>query len=335
MTFSKKNKIHPSLEELIEGTLNNDRVFLAKAITLVESSSIKHREEAKKLLNELLPHTKDSIRIGISGIPGAGKSTLIETLGLHLINEGLKVAVLTIDPSSYLSKGSILADKTRMEKLARNENCFIRPSPTGGILGGISRKTRESIVICEAAGYDAILIETVGVGQNEISVRSMVDFFLLVLIAGGGDDIQGMKKGIIEITDAIFINKAEGENQMQANLAKSYYEQALNYFQNATPGWQTRVMTGSALYNKGINKLWETIKDFISTTKKNDTFFKRRQQQAVDWTIKLIEDGLRELFFSNKELEEKFNEYKGKILSNEILPTIAAEELLGYFQKLL
>ncbi len=249
-----------------------------------------------------------------------------------LIKKGFKVAVLTVDPSSTITGGSVLADKTRMENLSREENCFIRPSPTGGALGGIAPKTYETIIVLEAAGYDVILIETVGVGQNEIFVRAMVDFLLLVLIAGGGDELQGIKKGIIEITDLIFINKAEGANKQQANLAKTYYEQALHYLHTATPDWQTKVLTGSALMNEGIDILWSIIKDFIDITKKNKFFFKRRQLQTIEWTKKLIEEGLRELFFSNEKLYKKFKEYEKKILSNEILPTEAAEELLRYFQ---
>jgi LAO/AO transport system kinase len=313
--------------------LNNNRVLLARAITLIESNSQKHRESAKKLLSALLPKAGNSLRIGITGVPGAGKSTLIETLGLYLIKQGLKVAVLTIDPTSEISGGSILGDKTRMEKLSREKNCFVRPSPTGGALGGVARKTRETITVLEAAGYDVILIETVGVGQSETEARSMTDFFLLVLIPGAGDELQGIKKGIMELIDCILINKAEGENKTLAEKAKRNYENALSLLRPATKGWRPKVLTGSALYSEGIEQLWAIIKQFEKETKAEGFFQERRQKQAIDWLKKLIEEGLLELFYSDEKTVTKYNELKQRILKSEILPTAAAEELLATFKQ--
>ena len=245
--FVKRKKL--TVDDYVNGILKHDRTILARTITLIESNSPKHISLAQEVIKRLLPHTGESIRIGITGVPGAGKSTFIESFGNYLIEKNFKVAVLAIDPSSSITKGSVLGDKTRMETLSRNENCFIRPSPSSGILGGVTRKTRETTLICEAAGFDVILIETVGVGQNEITVRSMVDFFLLMKIAGAGDELQGIKKGVIELADAIFINKADGDNKLRADIAREEFSRALHYLKSPTDGWTPKVITGSAINN--------------------------------------------------------------------------------------
>lgn len=322
-----------SVDEYVNGVLKGDRIKLARSITLVESNSEKHHKLSQEVLQKLLPHSGNSLRIGITGTPGAGKSTLIESLGMYLLKQGHKVAVLTVDPSSSISKGSILGDKTRMEKLAKEETCFIRPSPSGGTLGGVARKTRETITLCEAAGYDVILIETVGVGQSEITVRSMVDFFLLVLIPGGGDELQGIKKGVIELTDAVLINKADGKNEQLANLSKTEYTNALHYLQHATKGWETKTLTCSAISGKGIPEIWEMIKEFEKITKTSGVFSQRRKEQALEWVLRLVEDGLRDSFFNNTKIKNEYKSVKEQVLNSELPPTTAAEKLLNIFRE--
>ncbi|MBU1099374.1 MAG: methylmalonyl Co-A mutase-associated GTPase MeaB [Bacteroidetes bacterium] len=321
-----------SIDEYIEGVLKDDRNILARTITLIESNSLKHREVAKEVLERLLPKSGKSLRIGITGVPGAGKSTLIETLGMNLINQGHKVAVLAVDPSSTVTRGSILGDKTRMEKLSREQNCFIRPSPSGGTLGGVTRKSRETMTVCEAAGFDVILIETVGVGQSEVTVRSMVDFFLLVLIAGAGDELQGIKKGVIELADAILINKADGENLKRANLARSEYTNALHYLKPATEGWETRAHIASALTGSGISDIWNVIKKHEEITLKNGVFEDRRKNQALEWVFKIIEDHLKENFFNDSKIIAELPNIKRETYLGKILPTHAAEKLLDLFK---
>lgn len=323
-----------STEELVRGVLESNRILLAKTITLIESTSQNHQLRAKEVLTQLLPHSGKSLRIGISGVPGAGKSTLIEALGVYLINLGHKVAVLTIDPSSSISKGSILGDKTRMEKLAKDENCFIRPSPSSGTLGGVARKTRESITACEAAGYDIILIETVGVGQSETTVRSMVDFFLLVLISGGGDELQGMKKGVMEICDAILINKADGENKKKALMAKAEYSSALHYLYPSTEGWESKAYTASAITGEGIEELWSEILKFMDITKSSGIFERRRRLQNIEWVEFMIKDYLFESFFGDKQISVQFMVMKEKLLNGEILPSAAFDLLKETYLKL-
>lgn len=268
-----------TIDKHVEGVLQDDRNILARTITLIESNSLKHRKVAKEVLERLLPKAGKSLRIGITGVPGAGKSTLIEALGMFLIEQGHKVAVLAVDPSSTVTRGSVLGDKTRMEKLSREQNCFIRPSPSSGTLGGVTRKSRETITVCEAAGFDVILIETVGVGQSEVTVRSMVDFFLLVLIAGAGDELQGIKKGVIELADAILINKADGDNLKKANLARAEYTNALHYLKPATEGWETKAHTASALTGTGIEEIWEVVKKHENITLGNGVFDDRRKNK--------------------------------------------------------
>jgi LAO/AO transport system kinase len=321
-----------SVEDYVNGVLKFDRNILARTITLIESNNPTHHDTAQEVLKKSLPHSGKSLRIGITGVPGAGKSTLIEALGMYLIKQGHKVAVLTVDPSSTVTKGSILGDKTRMENLSKEKNCFIRPSPSGGTLGGVTRKSRETITICEAAGFDIILIETVGVGQSEVNVRSMVDFFLLVLIAGGGDELQGIKRGIIELTDAILINKAEGDNEKKANIARSDYNNALHYLHPATKGWTAQAFTGSALTGKGIPELWEVIKKFEKTIKQSGVFEQRRKDQSIEWVFRMVEDTLLDDFYNNEKIQDTIVALQEEIINDKITPALAAEKLLNIFK---
>jgi len=329
--FNKRRNL--DINDYVRGVLENDRTILARTITLIESNSAIHNETAQKVLKELLPYTGKSLRIGITGFPGAGKSSFIETFGLYLINLDYKVAVLAIDPSSTVTKGSILGDKTRMEKLSREANSFIRPSPSSGTLGGVARKTRETMLVCEAAGYDVILVETVGVGQSETTVRSMVDFFLLIMIAGAGDELQGIKKGVIELADSILINKADGDNKAKALLAKSEFAMALHYLQPATKGWKTHADVCSALTGDGIKEFWTTVQKFKDITIENGVFLERRNQQNIDWMLKMIEEILLSDFYNNKTIKTELGKVTEKVLKGNLLPTEASEQLLKLFNK--
>lgn len=329
---SKVKRRYLTVDDYVNGVLKSDRNILAQTITLIESNNKNHHNTAQEVLKKLLPYSGNSLRIGITGVPGAGKSTLIEALGIYLIQQGHKVAVLTVDPSSTVTKGSILGDKTRMEKLSKEENCFIRPSPSGGELGGVARKTRETITVVEAAGFDIVLIETVGVGQSEVTVRSMVDFFLLVLIAGAGDELQGIKRGVMELCDAILINKADGDNEKRAVISQTDYNNALHYLQPATKGWRPKAFIGSALTGKGINELWNVIVNFEKQTKSSGVFEERRKSQTIDWVFKMIENKLIEDFYNDERIKKEIFHIKNDLLKEQITPTLAAEKLLEIYK---
>ena len=319
----------------VEGVLAQDKRIIAKTITLIESSLGQHQSVARQVINRLLPETGRAVRLGISGVPGAGKSTFIESLGTLLVEKGHRVAVLAVDPSSKRSGGSVLADKTRMEKLSVAENAFIRPSPSGGTLGGVARKTRETMLVCEAAGYDVMIVETVGVGQSETTVASMVDFFLLLMIAGAGDELQGIKKGVLEVADAIAVNKADGDNVERAERACQQFENALHYLAPASPVWTPRAMTCSSLAfdNAGILKIWETVLEHRRLYLASGALEIKRQQQALDWMWSLLKEGLRERFFSNPNIVKQLPQMTRRVEKGEITPTAAADELLFSLDK--
>ncbi|MGB3364761.1 MAG: methylmalonyl Co-A mutase-associated GTPase MeaB [Thermodesulfobacteriota bacterium] len=334
MSKSKK-KYELSLKEYTQGILSGNRSILSQAITLVESTLPKHSELAQKIINHCLPHTGKSIRVGITGIPGVGKSTFIETFGLYLTEQEKRtVAVLAIDPTSERSKGSILGDKVRMEKLSVDQNAFIRPSPTSGSLGGVAQSTRETILLCEAAGFNTIIVETVGVGQSEIAVDSMVDFFLLLLLAGAGDEIQGMKRGIMEMADAVAITKADGENTIRAERARREFENAIQLFPHKESGWVPLVTTCSSLENQGIKEIWETITKHQDLIENSGLLEKKRQEQTKRWMHEAILYGLKKSFYSNEEINKAVLKLEEKVTEGKKSPFTAANELLNtYFNK--
>lgn len=320
-------------QELISRILSQDKVALSRAITLVESTNSEHLEKANEIINACLPLANKSIRIGITGVPGVGKSTFIEAFGTYLTSLRKKVAVLAVDPSSSLSHGSILGDKTRMEDLVKDENAYIRPSASGDTLGGVARKTRETIILCEAAGFDTIIIETVGVGQSETAVHSMVDFFLLLKIAGAGDELQGIKRGIMEMADLIVINKADGDNIAKANLAKTEFNRALHLFPAKNSGWIPKVTTCSAYEKTGIDAVWKTISDYFELVKSNDFFEEKRQSQNQFWMLETINEQLKNSFYTNETIKVKFEKIKKAVQNNEISPFAAALKLLTYYNQ--
>lgn len=323
MAASRKNI---TASDLKHGLLEGDRTVLARAITLAESTKSQDRKKITAVLSALLPHTGNSIRIGITGVPGVGKSTFIEVLGELLTQQGKKVGVLTVDPTSRKTKGSILGDKTRMEKLSRNPNVFIRPSPAGLALGGVNFHTREAILLCEAAGFDVILIETVGVGQSETQVRGMVDFFLLLMLAGAGDELQGIKKGIMEMADGIVVTKADGENKKAAQQAKADALQALHFQQAHSSGWKTKVITTSAIEDKGIDEVWKMIQEFEKHASSNGSFDATRREQRLEWLDESLEQSFRQLLNNPKITKSKAGLYKA-VLAQKMLPSEAADIL--------
>ncbi len=314
----------PSADAIVAG----DRRALAKAITLVESTLESHRESAQTLLESLLPHTGNSVRVGITGIPGVGKSTFIESFGLRLIEQGKRVAVLAVDPSSPIAGGSILGDKTRMESLSRSEGAFIRPSPSAGALGGVALKTRETILLCEAAGYDVILVETVGVGQSEYEVAAMVDFFMVLMLPNAGDELQGIKKGIMELADALLINKADGESMNLAEQTRRHYENAMHLLRHNT-FWTPRVMTCSALTQDNIEAVWGMISDFKIDAINNQCFHEKRARQAKDWMDKLIGELLQMKLDQNPQVKRLRPQLEAQVLAGETTPYAAATRLIN------
>ena len=326
-----KRRMFLSTEEYVQGIEAGDRVVLSRAITLIESNNPRHFPKAQAVLQTLLPRTGKALRIGITGVPGAGKSTMIEAFGNMLCDMGHRVAVLTVDPTSSVTKGSILGDKTRMGTLSRREEAFIRPSPAGGTLGGVARKSRETMLLCEAAGYDVILIETVGVGQSETTVRSMVDFFLLVVLTGAGDELQGIKKGIMELADAIVINKADGDNLLKAKVSRGEYERMLGYIRPATEGWQTHAYLCSALKKTGLRELWEVIQLFKKTAEANGIWARRRDSQLLDWMHSMIDEHLHNLFFDDPVITGRLPEVREAVLHGTISPTQGVAELVHLF----
>ena len=327
---NKRKTYTPS--EYVENILKGNVTMLSQAVTLVESSKYEHQQVAQEIIEKCLPFSGKSQRIGITGVPGAGKSTSIDTFGMYLIRKKKKkLAVLAIDPSSERTKGSILGDKTRMEELSREPLTFIRPSPSAGSLGGVARKTRETIILCEAAGFDTIFVETVGVGQSETAVHSMVDFFLLIQLAGTGDELQGIKRGIMEMADGIVVNKADGSNIDKANLAASQFRNALHLFPVPESGWLPKVLTYSGYYKTGIAEIWQMIDEYFSFVKTNEYFEYKRNSQAKYWMYESINEQLKSNFYQNEAIEKALNIKEQQVLNSEISSFVAAKQMLDLY----
>lgn len=331
--FLNKNRKLLPLAEYVDGILKGDITLLSKAVTLVESSNVKHQQLAQEIITRCLPHSGKSIRIGITGVPGVGKSTFIEALGSNITRLGGKLAVLAIDPSSERTKGSILGDKTRMEELSGDKNAYIRPSPSAGSLGGVARKTRETIILCEAAGFDHIFIETVGVGQSETAVHSMTDFFLLLMLAGAGDELQGIKRGIMEMADVIAINKADGNNLEKAQLARIQYNNAIHLFPGKDSGWEPKVLTCSAAQKTGIAEVWELVEKYRKLTAQNGYFAAKRRQQATYWMHETIQEQLKRNFYNDHHIKLKIKDLENLVLEDKLTSFVAAGQLLEMYWK--
>ena len=333
-TMASNRKKKPTPSELFNGILSSNIAALSQAITLIESTKPSHFDQANEVIQLCLPHVKKTVRIGITGVPGVGKSTFIDAFGKHLTSIGKKVAVLAVDPSSTLSHGSILGDKTRMEELVKDNNAFIRPSASGETLGGVARKTREAMILCEAFGFDTIIVETVGVGQSETAVHSMVDFFLLLKITGAGDELQGIKRGIMEMADAIIINKADGDNIKKSHLAAIEFKRALHLFPSKKSGWTPTTATCSAITKDGIPEVWHTILNYLEITKNNGYFFEKRTAQNHYWMLETINDCLKNNFYNHPEIIPLLEKNKTAVANNAISPFMAAKDILEkYFKK--
>lgn len=334
--LKRKARRQLSVAEYVDGIVKGDVTILSQAVTLVESVKPEHQAVAQEVIEKCLPYSGNSIRVGISGVPGAGKSTSIDVFGLHVLEKyNGKLAVLAIDPSSERSKGSILGDKTRMEKLSVHPKSFIRPSPSAGSLGGVARKTRETIVLCEAAGFDKIFVETVGVGQSETAVHSMVDFFLLIQLAGDGDELQGIKRGIMEMADGIVINKADGDNLERAKLAATQFRNALHLFPAPESGWTPQVLTYSGFFNLGVKEVWDMVYQYIDFVKGNGYFEHRRNEQSKYWMYETINEQLRDSFYHNRKIETMLSDKEKQVLQGNLTSFVAAKNLLDtYFEEL-
>jgi LAO/AO transport system kinase len=324
----KRAAAAPTLDDYVSGVRSGDRAMLARAITLVESTKREHSEMAQRVLQASLPFTGNALRLGITGVPGVGKSTTIDEFGMNLIAAGHRVAVLAVDPTSKRTGGSILGDKTRMNRLAQDPNAFIRPSPTSGTLGGVTRKTRETMALVEAAGFDVVIVETVGVGQSEIAVADMVDFFLVLLLAGGGDDLQGIKKGIIEIADMIAVNKADGDNVVRAERAATEYRAALQILNPPSETWSVPVITISGRENKGLDALWAKIDEHRRAMTASGEFAARRQRQAVAWMRDMLHDRIMAGVMSGEEISGRLPALEADVAAGRLLPTLAVDEIL-------
>jgi LAO/AO transport system kinase len=328
-----KQKSRLTERAYIDGVLRGDRVILSRAITIIESNLESDKLLAKAIIQAILPASGNSIRIGITGVPGVGKSTFIEVFGKRLITLGHKVAILSIDPSSQRSKGSILGDKTRMEDLSNLDNAYIRPSASGETLGGVSNKTAESMLLCEAAGYDVILIETVGVGQSETAVHGMTDFFLLLMLAGAGDELQGIKKGIMEMADMVVINKADGDNILKSEMARLQYQNALHIFPQSESGWSPTVTKASSTKNTGIDSVWDDILKYKQLVTENGYFIKNRNHQKIRWMYNNINESLKELFYGSKDIAGQLSVLEKQIISSEISPVKSAQLIMEKFKE--
>ncbi|MDR3220009.1 MAG: methylmalonyl Co-A mutase-associated GTPase MeaB [Dysgonamonadaceae bacterium] len=328
----RKKRRNYSLSEYVEQILKGNITVLSQAVTLLESQKNEHQSVAREVIEKCLPYSGNSVRIGITGVPGAGKSTSIDAFGVHLIHQrNRKLAVLAIDPSSERSKGSILGDKTRMEELSRESDAFIRPSPTAGSLGGVARKTRETIILCEAAGFDTIFVETVGVGQSETAVHSMVDFFLLIQLAGTGDELQGIKRGIMEMADGIIVNKADGSNIEKANLAAAQYRNALHLFPLPDSGWSPKVLTYSGYYKTGITEIWDMVDEYMAFTKQSAYFECRRNSQSKYWMYESINEQLKNHFYQSPSIIDELSVKESQVLRSELSSFTAAKQLLDRY----